>query len=416
MTRPATPVRRRLLAAALVLGACALPVGAQDLIVLGETVHTVAGDPLRPGVITIRDGRIESVLTGQGYVPPEGVPVLRAPVVTPGFVDAHATVGLAGFLNQDHDNEELERSEPLQPELRALDAFNMRDPLVPWLASFGVTTVHTGHAPGSVISGDTLIVKLTGGTVEDGLVRASAMVCATLGDGARDTRPGKAPGTRAKAAALLRQALADARSYVDKRDGDDPAAAPERDLRQEALGRVLTGEVPLLVTAHRHHDILAALRIAEEFGIRLVLDGGAEAYTLTEQLLAAQVPVIVHPAMARTGGASSPTANLRFDNAALLTAAGIPIAQQSGYESYVPRTRVLPLEAAISVRYGLPWAAGLASITLDAARLLGIDERVGSLEPGKDADLALFDGDPFEYGSHCLATVIEGELVWQGRR
>jgi len=187
----------------------------------------------------------------------------------------------------------------------------------------------------------------------------------------------------------------------------DPAP-DTRTLRYEVLARVLQGEVPLLVTAHRAHDIATALRLAREFGFRLVLDGAAESYRMLDEIIAADVPVIVHPTMFRAIGEAE---NLSLETPGVLRRAGIRVALQSGYESYVPRTRVILFEAAEAAAYGLSFEDALALITIDAARLLGIDGRVGSLEPGKVGDLALYDGDPFEYATHCTGVVIEGEIV-----
>jgi imidazolonepropionase-like amidohydrolase len=171
---------------------------------------------------------------------------------------------------------------------------------------------------------------------------------------------------------------------------------------------VLAREIPLLVTANRHQDIATALRIAEEFDIRLVLDGAAEAYLLIDEIRAAGVPVIIHPMMARAFGDRE---NMSFTTPRRLLAAGIPVAFQSGYESYVPKTRVLPFEAAIALAHGVAFADALAAITIVPARILGLDERLGSITVGKDADLALFDGDPFEYTTHATAVVIDGAVV-----
>ncbi|HKX45662.1 MAG TPA: amidohydrolase family protein, partial [Planctomycetota bacterium] len=164
-----------------------------------------------------------------------------------------------------------------------------------------------------------------------------------------------------------------------------------------------------LVHAQRAHDIAAALRLAAEFpGIRLVLEGACEAPLVLDELRAAGVPVICHPPMQRAGGE---TKNLSFETPRLLVEAGIPTAIESGYEGYVPRTRVVLFEAAIAARHGVPFDRALGLVTLDAARILGVDDRVGSLEVGKHGDVALYDGDPFEYTTHCIGTVIDGVLA-----
>jgi imidazolonepropionase-like amidohydrolase len=237
------------------------------------------------------------------------------------------------------------------------------------------------------------------------------MVAATLGDAARPQggdADKKSPGTRSKAVAMLRAELVKAQEYVRKRSLADESKRPDTDLRLEALAGVLAGKVPLLVTADRAHDIASALRIAEEFKLRLVLDSGAEAYLLVDRIKAAGVPVVVHPTMRRSGGE---TENLSFETAATLTQAGIPIALQSGYESYVPKTRVVLFEAGLAAANGLPFEKALAAITIDAAKIIGIADRIGSLEVGKDGDVAIFDGDPFEYTTHCTGVVINGRLM-----
>ena len=376
------------------------------LVVRGDLVHTASGEAIEDGVVVCRDGVIVAVGRDGEVALPGGARILEAAVVTPGLIDAHSVVGLAGWLNHDHDQDQIERSAPVQPELRAVDAYNPREPLVAWLRSFGVTTVHTGHGPGSVISGQTLIAKTRGDTLEEAVMVPFATVAATLGEGATD-RGSSAPGTRAKAVALLRQQLIKARKYSEKHAEGSPDEPPERDLRLEALSAVLAGERPLMVTAHRAHDIAAALRVQEEFGFRLILDGGAESYLMIDELEAAGVPVVVHAPMKR---ARAETRGLSMETPHLLQQAGLHVALQSGFESYVPKTRVVLFEAAIAARYGCTFAEALRMITIDAARLLEIDGRVGSLEVGKDADLALFDGDPFEYTSHCVGVIIEGRL------
>jgi imidazolonepropionase-like amidohydrolase len=410
-----------ILAVALALAALPAAAATPHLAVRGTIVYTMAGPAIDDGVVLINDGKIVAVGPAAEVAVPAGYTVMQAKVVIPGLVDAHGTVGLTGFLNQPHDQDQLERSEPIQPELRALDAYNARDPLVAWVNSFGVTTVHTGHGPGALISGQTMIVKTTGDTVDQAMVKPEAMVAATLGPGALGDEdggggnrrrgggpPAKSPGTLPKAVAMLRAELVAAQTYADKLASAEEGKRPDRNLRHEALGRVLAGEIPLLITAHRHQDILSALRIADELGLRIVLDGAAEAHLVIDEIRAAGVPVIVHPAMQRAAGEYE---NLSMTTAARLADAGIPIALQSGFEAYVPKTRVLLFEAALAAARGLGFERALAASTIGPARLLGIADRVGSLEVGKDADLALYDGDPFEYTSHCVAVVIDGEVV-----
>ncbi len=401
-------MRRRALGWALTtLAAAASAAHAQSLAIRAETLHTLAGAPIRDGVIVIEAGRIARVGEASAVAIPEGLQVLTAKVATPGLIDAHSVVGLAGYLNQKHDQDQLEESAPIQPQLRAIDAYNAQEVLVGWLRRFGVTTVHTGHGPGALVSGQTMVVKTRGATVGAAVVDPMTMIASNLGPAAYAEK-GKAPGTRAKQMAMLRAALIRAGEYRQKLAAAEAAKRPARDLELEALAAVLARETPLLVTVNRAQDILSALRLAEEFAIDVVLDGAAEAYLVTDEIRRAGVPVILHPTMAR---AFDERENLSLETAGLLHRAGIPFALQSGYESYVPKSRVVLFEAAIAAANGLAFDAALAAITLDAAKILGVASRVGSLEPGKDGDVALFDGDPFEYTTHVTGVVIEGQVV-----
>ncbi|MEE8129205.1 MAG: amidohydrolase family protein [Vicinamibacterales bacterium] len=380
-----------------------------QIAVRGDTVYTMAGPPIEDGVVLLRDGTIEQVGPGSEVVIPAGYRTLTATVVTPGLIDAHSVVGLAGYLNQEDDQDMLDRAAPIQPELRAIDAYDPSERLVEWLRGFGITTIHTGHGPGALVSGQTMVVKTVGRSVDDAVVLPTAMVAATLGESARAAR-GQSPGTRGKMVAMLRGELVKAQEYVQRLDRAEPGDEPATDLRLESLARVLSHEWPLLVTAHRARDILTAIRIATEFDVKIVLDGAAEAYLVIDEIKDAGVPVIVHPTMYRATGE---TENLSFETAATLKAAGIPIALQSGYESYVPRTRVVLFEAGVAAAHGLNFEEALGTITIEAATILGIANRVGSLEVGKDADVALFDGDPFEYTTHCIGVIANGEVVSQ---
>jgi imidazolonepropionase-like amidohydrolase len=434
--------------------------------VRGETVYTMAGQPIRDGVVLVRGGKIERVGAAGDVQVPAGYRTVTARVVTPGLIDAHTVVGLAGYLNQPHDQDQVERSAAMQPELRAIDAYNPREELVSWLRRHGVTTIHTGHGPGALISGGTMIAKTWGDTADEAVIVPDAMIAVTLGPEAY-APAGRSPGTRAKEIALLRQELIRAQEAIARggrgasaaappgntAGSPDPATVPRqpneqvgargttdtstpvgrpaetgggqggtspgagdsaaRDLRREALMRVVRRETPLLVTAHRAQDIVSALRLAREFNIRVVLDGAAESYLVADEIKRAGVPVIVHPTMYRAAGEAE---NLSMETPATLRRAGITVALQSGFESYVPKTRVVLFEAAVAAANGLRPEEALALVTSDAARLLGIADRVGSIEAGKDADLALFDGDPFEYTTRVTGVVIGGRVVSEEAR
>lgn len=371
-----------------------------QIAVKGETVWTMAGEPITNGVVLIKNGKIEAVGSAAQISIPTGYTVYTAKVVTPGLIDTRTVVGLNGYLNQPHDQMALDGSSPIQPELRAIDAYNAEEKLVEWLRQFGVTTIHTGHQPSALVSGQTMVAKTVGKTVDDATIVPTAMVAATLGSAA-NAGAGRSPGTRAKQAAMLRSELIRAQENAAKKE-------PAKDIKSEIMLRVIRREIPLLVNANKAQDIMTALRIAREFNIKIVLDGAADAQLVMNEIKASGFPVIIHPTMVRPGGDMS---GVSMETAAKLRAAGIQVAFQSGYEGYVPKTRVVLFEAAMAAQNGLSRNDALSMLTIDAARLLGLDSRIGSLVVGKDADIAMYDGDPFEWTTHCTGTIINGRLA-----
>ncbi len=420
--------------------------GQAQIAVRGKKIYTSSGVVLTDGVVVLREGKIAEIGPANKVVIPAGFTIVDAAVVTPGLVDIRGTVGLTGIYNNfGHDQDQLETSAAMQPELRALDAYNPQEKLVAYVRGFGVTTVNTGHAPGRLISGQSVIVKTTGNTVEEALMVETGAVLADMSSEA--LQGSGSPGTRAKVMSLLRQQFlaaqrtiatseAEAKKVTVKAPGkttttSKPAATTTktnttatntpasktgdgspRDLRQEMFVRILKREIPLMITAHRAQDIASALRLAREFRFRLILDGASDAPLLLEEIKAAGVPIALHPTMQRAFG---DTQNLSFETAAKLKKAGIPFAIETGFEAYVPKVRVLLFEAAVAAANGLSTEEALSAITIDAARILGIEKRVGSLEVGKDGDVALYDGDPFEYLTHCTGTIIQGRLVSSDR-
>jgi len=360
----------------------------------------MAGESITNGVVLIKDGKIERVGTAAQVQIPAGYRTMNAKVVTPGLIDAHTVIGLNGYLNQPHDQMALDGGGTVQPELRATDSYNPEERLIEWVRGYGVTTIHTGHQPSALIPGQTMIAKTWGKTVEDVTLVPTAMVAVVLGDDA-NAGAGRSPGTRAKQAAMLRTEFIKAQENLAKKE-------PPKDLRTEIMMRVVKGEVRLLVTAHKVQDIMTALRLAKEFNLKMVLDGASEAALIAGEIKASGIPVIIHATMARAGG---DTASLSIETASKLKAAGIAVALQSGYEGYVPKTRIILFEAAMAAANGLSRNDALAAITIDAAKILGLDSRIGSIAPGKDGDIAMYDGDPFEFSSHCTGTIINGRVV-----
>lgn len=371
-----------------------------QIAVKGDIVYTSAGDPIENGVVLIKDGKIDRVGKQSDIRIPSNYEVMEAAVVTPGLIDAHSVVGLAGHYNQRHDQDQLETSSAIQPELRAIDAYNAREELVGHLRSLGITTVHTGHGPGALISGQTMIVKTTGETVEESVIVPAKMLAFTMGSMINSAI--RKPGTRSKGVSMLRQELIKAQDYAEKRKKGEGAT----NLGMEALADLLEGKLTALITVHKANDIMTAIRLQKEFGFPMVIDGAAEAYLILDEIKTSGLPVFVHPTMTRTYG---DTKNASFETAGKLHEAGIPFAFQSGFEGYVPKTRVVLFEAAVAAANGLDMNAALDAITIEAATLLGIEKQVGSLERSKDADLVLFNGDPFEYTSQVTGVIINGE-------
>ncbi|MSU04781.1 MAG: amidohydrolase, partial [Pedosphaera sp.] len=232
----------------LVLGVLAslIATSAQaQLAVQGETVHTMAGEVLHDAIVLIKGGKIEAVGTKTNLRIPDGYKVVSAKVVVPGLIDAHTTVGVSGLLNQNHDQEQLDKTGPMQPELRAVDSYNSLDPLVDFVRSLGITTLHTGHGPGALISGQTFVVKTAPSTLDHAALNAATTLACTFGPGALNMGKDKAPGTVSKAMAMLRAELIKASEYKEKLTKTDVEKHPSRDLRLETLQRALEGKQPL---------------------------------------------------------------------------------------------------------------------------------------------------------------------------
>jgi imidazolonepropionase-like amidohydrolase len=374
-----------------------------QIAVKADTLWTMTGTPIANGVVLIKDGKIEAVGSASQIRIPNGYKIVSTKVATPGFIDARTVVGLNGYLNQPHDQMALDGSAPIQPELRAIDAYDGREKLVEYLREFGITTIHTGHQPSALVSGQMMVVKTQSANVDDVILNPFSALSVTLGQSSIASG-GRSPGTRAKQIAMIRSELTKAKAAK--------ADAP-RDLKSDVWKKVIAKEIPLMVYAERTIDIMNALRLAEEFDIRIILEGAAESYELLDRIKASGFPVIVHAPMARATGDRE---NLSLETPAKLRAAGIPVAFQSGYEGYVPKTRVVLFEAAMAVANGMSREDAMAALTIEAAKILGMDSRIGSIAVGKDADIALFNGDPFEFTTHCVGTIINGKIASETKR
>ncbi|MHB1424328.1 MAG: amidohydrolase family protein [Gemmataceae bacterium] len=379
--------------------------------ILAGRLHTVSRGTIDNGVVLVEDGKIKAAGTAFDVKVPDGWPVLTAAVVTPGLIDAHTVVGLSGAANVAADQDQDEISDPNQADLRVLDSFNPREPLLEFLCREGVTVVHAAPGRANVIAGQTGIFRTSGRTAESMTLRFPAGLLINLGETPKSSYTNRQPTTRMGTAALLRTALAQAQNHARK-----AAAAKSEDKRPpynpklEALSLALDGKVPVIFAAHRADDLCTALRLAKEFKLSPRLDLATEGYLIADRLAEAKVPVVVHPTMQRPG--SMETYHSHLGNAAVLAKHKIPLAIGTGFESYVPKTRVLRHEAAMAMVNGLGYDHALRAITLDAARILGIAGQRGSIDTGKIADLVLFDGDPFEHATHVTHTLIEGRVVY----
>jgi len=371
--------------------------------IFADSIFPVTSPLIRKGVILINKGKIEKIGTESDIKVPENYTRVKAHAVTPGFIDARSTIGMSGVYNNNTDQDQLEKSSPIQPELRAIDAYNPEEKLVSVAREYGITTLHTGHGIGALVSGQTMVVSTKPGNVESVTLKPLCMLAMTIGVGVSGHF--SSPGTKAKQISMIRTELLKAKEYAKKMEEKDSTKRPTFDLKMDMLSKLLKGEIKAMITANTTVDIMGAIRLAKEFQLKLVLDGAAEAYRLTDEIKAAKAEIILHATMARNEG---DMLNMSRASAALLTKAGIPVSIESGYEGYVPKTRIVLFEAAVAMSFGLSYEDALKTITINPATLLGIDKERGSIEKGKKADLVLFDGDPFEYTSHVTGVYIDG--------
>ena len=374
-------------------------------------VKTMAGPDIENGCVLIGDdGRIAAV--GASLACPEGAAVVDAAgrLVTPGCVEAHCHIGLdnEGMGWEGHDYNEI--VDPVTPQLRAIDSINPMDEAFDNALKGGVTTACTGPGSANVVGGTFAAIKLWGKRVDDMVVREPlAMKCA-FGENPKrcyGQSKSKAPMTRMGTAALLRELLFKTRRYMeDKETGKNPAF----DMKLEAMIPVLRGELPLKAHAHRHDDIFTSIRIAKEFGCRLTLDHCTDGALIADELAREGLPAFVGPTF---GGKSKiELQHKSFDTPRALYEAGVDIAIIT--DAPVIPLQALPMCAGLAVKAGLPYEEGWKAITVNAARLTGIGDRVGSLETGKDGDVVIWTADPLTcVGGEAAVTIVNGRIVYQ---
>lgn len=359
--------------------------------IVGGTVHPVDGDPISNGTVLIEDGRITAVAAGLKAPPGARVIDATGKVVTPGLIDAETGLGLAEIWGAEETVDSSGEGDPIRAAYRASDAFNPDSLVIPVQRAHGITAAISAPAAG-LIAGQAAAVPLWGGPPLGGV----AMV-ANLGR--------RAKGSRGVAIADLREVLDDARSYQEntrafERNAYRRLAAGRLDL--EALIPVLRGEVPLTVRANRRSDIAAALGIAEDFGLRLVVSGGAEAWMLADALAAARVPVIVDPML--NAPEHFDALHARADAPRVLVEAGVEVALST---FSVHGVRALRQAAGNAVREGLDRGAALRAVTRSPAQIYALGDR-GRLRPGAVADVVVWSGDPFELSTRAERVIIGG--------
>jgi imidazolonepropionase-like amidohydrolase len=390
----------------------ALPAAGQEdpVAFVGATLHPISGPVIENGVLVVHGGRIVAAGTRAAVRIPANAEVrnVEGRAIMPGLVDTHSHVG--GVQGGD-------ASSPLHPDVRTLDALDVRARSLDRARAGGITTANVMSGSGHLLSGQTTYLKLRRGRVIDDLLFCADPIRDICGgikmaNGTNSLRGGGGtfPGTRARSAALVRQLFVDAREYRDKtrgaeENGGDP---PRRDLRLEALEEVLDGRRIVHFHTHRHDDILTVLRLAEEFGFRVVLHHVSEAWKVADEIAAAGVPSSI--IVLDSPGGKLEAARIGYENGAALERAGADVAFHT--DDFVTDSRLFLRMAAFGVRGGMSREKALEAVTLAGARMLDLQDRIGSLEPGKDADFILLSGDPLSVYTRVLETWIEGAKVW----
>ena len=381
------------------------------LAITNATLYTIT-DGVKQGNILIDD---EGRIAGVGDIAiPEGTEVIDAfgKIVMPGMIDAHGHAGVyeeaIGWEGADGN----EAVDPITPQLRALDGINPHDEGICEALEAGVTTMCVLPGSANVIGGQGVIIHMYGNTVEDMIIGEGGLKVA-FGENPKRVYSGqkKSPSTRMATASLLREQLVKAQNYLAKLEKakDDPDKAPERDLKMEALVRVLKKEIPLRAHAHRADDIITALRIADEFGVDIIIEHCTEGHKIAEELGNRKVRAVIGPTM--TNRSKVEVRERDYSTLRTLWENGVQIAITMDHP--VIHVQYLNISAALAVKAGLPREEALKAVTINPARILGIDDRYGSLEEGKLADIVLWSGDPLDIMSRVEQVFIHGKLVYK---
>lgn len=381
------------------------------LVVRNGRIHNAIQPEAFVADILVEDGKIVKI--GTGLEVPEGAQIIEAEglEVYPGFVEAHGHIGLDGYGIGYEGMDYNEMNDIVCPQMRGIDGVKAMDPAFALAVAGGVTCVCTGPGSANVLGGTFTAIKTVGKRVDNMIVKeAVAMKCA-FGENPKRCYKDKGNSTRMSTAAKLRDMLFKAKEYGAKVEaaGEDASKKPAFDMKMEALQPVLKGEIPLKAHAHTSDDLFTALRIAKEFGVRITLEHVTEGHLIVEELAKENVPLAVGPSL---GGASKhELRNKSWTTPGVLAAAGCQVSIIT--DSPVIPQENLPLCAGMAVAAGMDPFAALQAITINPAKHNGIENRVGSLETGKDADMVITNGCPFEVSTVIKYVLIDGKIVHQ---
>lgn len=384
------------------------------LVIIHGNLKTMAGQDCEDGYLQIEDGRIAAVGDMRdcedGILREnEQVQIIDAKgnLVMPGIIEAHCHMGITEEKKGMEGDDCNENVNPVTPYLRAIDAINPMDAAFNDAIKAGITSAMIGPGSANVVGGQFAFLKTHGRCVDHMIVKAPAAMKVAFGENPKVNYSGQntSPATRMAIAAILREELTRAKDY-ERRKSENPEMSP--DFRYECWLPVLNGEIPLKAHAHRADDILTAVRIAREFGLCMTLDHCSEGHLIIEELQEAGFPAIVGPDMASRNKIE--VGNMAFKTAGLLSKNRILTAVTTDHP--VSKIQFLPICAGLAVKEGMAPEEGLKAITINAARICGVDSRVGSLSVGKDGDVVIFDGNPMEVFTRTLCTIIDGKIVY----